>query len=133
MFIPNTKDSDYMREIHLETRTLCLYDHWPFLGFSSMLAASQDTKKSPKARSSEVTQLSPSIISANPGSDDQVLYSSSNIVTSRMSDHNNLMSSRYLSYLKCAFSLMIAIDKLFASRERNFNFKQGHVQYQHQM
>ena len=74
--IPNTKDSDYTWEAHLEARTLSLWywlhDHRPSNpSFSSNLAALQDTKKTQKSHSSEVAQLSPSIISANPGTNDQ--------------------------------------------------------------
>lgn len=53
----------------------------------------------------------------------RVLDSSSNTVTSRMSDHNNLISSRYIICLKQAFSLMIAIDYFFLHSEKEFQFQ----------
>jgi len=57
----------------------------------------------------------------------RVLYSSSNTLPSRTSDHNNLISSRYLLYMKHALALQQP-KTIFLHSEISVS-KQSHVQY----
>lgn len=132
MIIPNTKNSDYTLEAHLNTRALSLWywlqDHWPSNpGFSSTLAASpgKPQKHTVVRQHNSLPPLSQPTLALMT----RVLSCSSNAVTSGMFDHNNLKSSWYLMYLKRAFSLMTAIDHFFAFRKEIWISKQGHVPY----